>query len=1148
MKILFTLFFLIIFLDARTASTCYTVQLVSTDKSAKNMKQLNSKQYPQECKVMTIGNTLTVRCACIEEFKEAKEKLKLYQNNYSNAALASTYKYRFQDINESGDTLLISQKQRVNDKVQENEKLKSDTPKKLHINNRDTEKTCYTLQLASVPTSKINLDTLTRQEYPQGCKLMEIGQSLTIRCGCYDNQSTAKESLKEIQQKYADAVLARTYKYRFAEKSDGDKKVPVISQTKREVKSSSSLYKNVSDNEELQLILQVYLYKSDLENAYKVARLGYKRSPNSYYWNQQMAQISKWTNRSQESIKYLKKMYKIKYNKALEEELIQYGTSVHQYEDIEHLVVNRARRYPTEKNIDAMILVYKKIGSPEKVISELEKKYYANPENTMFLTKALALSLELGDLDLAKKYVNIIEKKQPYKQIDAKLIAEYYYVQQNIENAYASLLTVDQNETLNTEDKISYHMLESDLGWYLQDNYNAAIASKKLMDLNASRLADYERVAFVFQKSEPIVAMSAIKRAYEEHKLSYLFYSYANEAINHKSYDDLNQLIIKIEKEDTELTKESLFWIIKSKLYAHYNDSELEKSALLKALELEPDNYQIKLTLLWNFMALKDSMALKDLLTDMADDYDLDSSAYFPMASAYFYLSDMNRASQYIDMLIYENNPIIELIDFKFLQAYLYQIKNNQGAFTRTIKEIVKELKKQGEDYPELKKNGKYLSQYLRASIYIDNPKKFKKRLKKSKKYLDKKDYDEISYSWALKNSAVEKSLKIYNRMELPELWVEFSKSINFQEHSRIENILDLYLPVISMGDASQATEKDGQIALSQSFTFEGYQKNDDNQNAYIHHRDLSKIRSDYLDIKPSYFNRDPLLQKYIKVTNKSYIANGYYIDANFEYYRNKTLDKKFLVTVPEETIESGIGFTKVFDRGRVSAHIDYYNSMEQYYGASLSATYRPSTDIVVSAKLVKNDNSLESVQLQLGGKKDQLSMEIIWSILDSTRINLLYEKNLYSSQDEVDLGHGSYSRLSVIRQIRNGYPDMRIGAFFDYGVYHDTNGTKGVIDELQVENYKIIPEDFYNVGLTFSYGMANADDYTRAWRPYLEVYPYYNSQQDSYSVGINVGYGGKVWHQDHLIFGATYSEDVSGIGGKIFELFLDYHFMYAHP
>ncbi|MEA2091212.1 MAG: tetratricopeptide repeat protein, partial [Campylobacterota bacterium] len=871
----------------------------------------------------------------------------------------------------------------------------------------NSKETCYTVQLISKHSSKKNLDLLRNSNYPDSCKLMEIGSSLTLRCGCYEKIAPAKESLLILKKDYSKATIATTYKYRFEDKDDFANKEKVKQSDVKPLKKKR--YRRVSSlaksDEELRLILQVFLYKGDLEYAYKVATIGYEQNKESYYWNQKMAEICKWTNRSARSMKHLRFMYEIEYDKEIEQELIDYGSASYQYEEIEPLVVSRAMHNPTEENIDLMILVFKEIGSPEKVVKVLESEYSKDMSNTMLLTKALELSLEMGDLKLSKKYVNMIEKKKPYSKKDAYLIAKYYYVKRDTSKAYETILQVDDKKTEDERDYIKYYQLKSDLGWYIQDNLNAAGASKYLMEMDEARLVDYERIAFVYQKKEPKIARLAIKKAYTEYKLSYLFYGYANEAINSKDFDGLNELLITIDKGESTLLKEASYWIIKAQVYAYYNQKELEKEALLYALEIEPDNYQTKLTLLWYFIEVHDYENIKIILADMTEDKELDSSLYLPMAAAYFDINDINRASYYTQELIHLNNPVTKLIEFKFLQAYIFQIQNNEPAFKSSMRDILADLKTASKKDPELKKQDLYLSNYLRAAMYIDRADKFAKKLKKAKKYLSEKNYNEIAYSWAVKNSAYEESLKIYHRMYNKELWVRFSNNIIFQDHTRIENLLDLYLKSLSMGDASQAAGQDGQVALAQTVAFEELLNNDYNQNAYVHYLDLSKKRSDNLDIKTAYSNRDPLAQNYIKIKNSIYLQNGWHLKNIINYFSNKTLDKKVLLRVPETTVEAGLGLKKTYDRGHLAGNIEFYDSMESYFGYSVLGSYRFSTDLIGSVTLAKNKNALESVQLQLGGKKDMLSLNLIWNILNSTSVDFLHEQNRYTSQDGIDLG-----------------------------------------------------------------------------------------------------------------------------------------------
>ena len=1027
-----------------------------------------------------------------------------------------------------------------------------------------SEDSCYTIQLISKFNSQKNLNILNENSYPSDCKLMEIGKSITVRCGCYERYVDAENGLTEKVAKYNNATISTTYKYRFDDSivETMTSKPKFKSPPRKKSVHTTSVTK---DEEELRLILQVFLYKSDLESAYNVATLGYSKNPNSYYWNQKMAEVSKWTNRSQRAMKHLRFMYEAKYDAKLEKELIDYGSEYYQYEAIEPLVINRAKKDPSEKNIDLMILVFKKIGSPEKVVDVLDEQYQKDKTNSMLLTKALTLSLEIGDLDLAQKYVKIIESNKPYSKKDASLIARYYYVTHSIAKAYESLdyvinekepsyeyLHKDDNSTthVGVNPHIKYYQLKSDLGWYLQDNLSAAEASKHLMLVDKkARLVDYERVSFVFQKTDPELALEATREAYSEYKLSYLFYSYANGALNSKNYEQLKELLNTIDEDSSPLANEALYWVIKSKVYAHYKEFEQEKLALLKASEIEPNNYQIKLELLWFFMDIHEDKQLKMVLLDMAESEDLDSSSYLPIASAYFYLNDINRASYYMQELIHEESPSTELLEFKFLLAYIYQIQNNEEASKSLMIEITKGFKQDAKKNPELMHDDKFLSNYLRASINITAPDKYEKRLKKAKRYLSKKNYDEIAYSWAIKNSAYEKSLKIYHRIEKKDLWMRFSNALVFQEHSKIENILDMYLSSLAAGDASQAAFKDGQTALAQTITYEGLNKNEKSQNSYIQHLELSKLRSDLLDIKTAHYDRSPLVQEYVKIKNKTYLQNGYYLHSEFAYYLNKTIDETLLLTVPPRQVSASVSLQKFYNRGSVSAGLAYHDSMQSYISYMLGWEHQFSTDIHTKVHIEKNADALESTQLLLGGKKDMLEVDLIWNILNSTTIILLHQFNSYDSQDNVDLGSGQYSRLSVSKQIKNGYPDLQVGAFYDVGVFEETLGSRGVIDELQTVVQPVLPNNFYNIGLNLSYGMANSNLYTRVWRPYVEFFPYYNKEKtESFTYGFNAGIGGKVFHQDHLSIGASYVDSVSGIGGSIFELYLNYKFMYYHP
>jgi len=989
------------------------------------------------------------------------------------------------------------------------------------------QKSCYTIQLLSVPITTQNKTLFDKHSYPQECISMDIANKITLRCGCYEDFQTAQEQLPHYKEKFKDAYIATSYKFRFESQ-------PIIQQTKQtEVK-----------DEELKLMLQSFLYTNDLQNAYKTAYLGYKKNPKSYYWNQKMAEISKWTGRRQEAIKYLKFMYFQTHDPKLEKKIIDYGLEDYQFEEIAPFVRSETKKNPSKENIEKMVYVYTQLGEPQKATEVLHSFYKKNPQKVEYLTQELQIYMDMGELKSAHKIIQEIEQKHLFTKNNVKLISYYYYLQREIEKSYKVLQTVAYK---NEYDQKLYQ-LQSDLGWYLQKYLKAAQTSRVLIDKNDGRLVDYERVIYAYQTKDSKLAMHTALKAYEKFHLSYLFYTFAQSTIKHKDYTILMQTIKKIDTADSRITKEANYWLVKAEVYEHVNKKEAAIQALHRALQLSHNSIQVALTAIDLFLKLDLYDEASLVLQDITKQKELSPALYFIIASMYNTLHDIDRASFYTDKLIYANDAITQTIEFKFLQMELYQAQFREGAAKTKIKEILALLHKEAQENPNIISTDRYLHDYLRAQLYIMPADEFEKALKRAKKHLTKAHYDDIAYAWATKNGAWGKAHKIYLQTKNKAIWLQLSNALAQQEHTQIENLLLLHLASAPKDDAAYAAQNDGQISLKQSLAYDSLDTNNYNQTAYINMLNLTKERSDLLSSKLSYYKRDPLLQKYFEAKNSLYIDNGLYFLTHFDYYLNSTINENILLNPPHNSLSLDIGIKKEFDRGNFILTCGYANSMRSYNFFKAQGEYILNRYFTLSTSISKNIKAPdESTQLLLGGKKDVLSFGVLYNILNSTTLEIRYSRNFYSSQDGTDIGDSHYLSAILSYQIRNGYPDMRVGVFGDYAIYNENNSSKGVIDKLQDGAFNVLPGDFYNIGVNFSYGMQNSRIYTRVWRPYFEVNTFYNSELNVFSYGFSGGFGGKVYTQDHLVLGIDYTSDVSGIGGSIFELFLRYEFLYTH-
>ena len=991
---------------------------------------------------------------------------------------------------------------------------------------------CYTVQLQSMLYSDENLKSLQAKNFPPECSLMRISKALTVRCGCYEGYSVAKKKLPKYKKQYKYAYIATSYKYRFKSKAPSKKEL------------SHPSHKAYSNDEELKLMLQAFLYSNDLEHAYQTAKLGYKKHPNSIYWNQKMAEICKWSGRSRESIKYMKFLYFKKHDPKLAKEIIDFGLGTYQYEQLKELVTQEVKRSPSKENIEMMAYIYSQLGEPEEAAALFEKFYEKDNTHPEYLDKALQLYMQSGNLDAAQKIVHIIEQKSLYSFHNIKLIAYFYYSKRSVEHAFKTLTQITETKEYDKQ----YLQLLSDLGWYLEHFKAASAASLELIGHNDGRLVDYERViAFEKQHNKELAAKMSLK-AYKKFHLSYLFYLFANEMIHEKDLSSLRNAIAEIDKEkESPLQRDAHYWLLKAMLYHKAGEEALTKEALQKAIALKPNSLEIRFSVLSYYQDFEMYDALRQELANLSTDITLPHEFYFAMASFAFAVHDINLANYYMQQLISEKNPLIHSTAFEFLQADIYTAKNNHNAAMQIIEKITKQLKDEKRQNPHLAKENQYRYNLLRAEMQLLTSDDFSKKLEESKPYLSKAYYDDLRYSLALKNNSLEKANEIYHQTAHKAIWLQFSNALNEQNHSQIENLLASYLYTLASDDAAYGAQQDGQIALAQSMSYTSLEHNDDNQNAYISLLDLVKQRTNLSSVKTAYYLRDPLLRKYVTLHNSNYLNKSYYLLSDLNYYRNSDLDKNILRKVPTDTTEFNLGVKKVFGKGELSIMGGYANSMDSYLLYSLAGKYRLTKELTIGGGFYKNIKTDESTQLLLGGKKDKLELNITYQILNSTAFDVLYEHNNYNSQDDVALGSGEYMRVNLSRQIRNGYPDMRLALFSDGAFYDEKEGTHGVIDKLQSPRAQVLPNNFMNFGIDFAYGMQNSDIYTRVWRPYFEVSSYYNTDLAAFSYGFNAGYGGKVYSQDHLVIGTSYTNSVNGIGGSIFELFLNYKFLYTH-
>ncbi len=136
-----------------------------------------------------------------------------------------------------------------------------------------TQDTCFTVQLKSFKLKKNSHYDIADYNYPPSCQLIQIKAIHTIRCGCFERYSDARREQKKLSTHYHDALIIKTYKYRFKKKSPEpnavqtqpetnttkEESVPAIIEIPQTQTQQESIFEHLSYQGDIDWITQAYL-------------------------------------------------------------------------------------------------------------------------------------------------------------------------------------------------------------------------------------------------------------------------------------------------------------------------------------------------------------------------------------------------------------------------------------------------------------------------------------------------------------------------------------------------------------------------------------------------------------------------------------------------------------------------------------------------------------------------------------------------------------------------------------------------------------------------------------------------------------------------------------------------------------------------
>ncbi len=591
---------------------------------------------------------------------------------------------------------------------------------------------CYGIQIGSFGAYSAAKKEKEKYSFKNECRIVSKKNRFSVICECKDEERIRKK-LPSYKRFVPTAFLTKQKKEYFFKKKR---------RKEASKKSESSLKPLKKDKNLNELMYKVFIYNNDLKNAKYIAKNALALNPNDLLWRKRLADILSWSGKQKEAFKHYDYIFeKQKRRSELSNQVFKYGSYDRYFKQLGKIYED-----PKDiKKIEDFIEIAKSLGIAKEALSALYEAYKKTKSGAI-LQKCAQFSYELGDKELSLKYLNILKNKKELGVKSAILLSKILFEKKEFSSSLKALLSV---EKIAKKDDKEYWRLLSDLYSYTKQNRKSAEILRTLCTENSCKKSDYDRlISFYSQKDSDFVSKISLK-AYREFKDISYFLSFCRSNLQLKRFDIVKKMIAKLpQKEKKIYEKEPLYWLMSASLYENQNPKKAIFS-FKKALNLDPDSSEILARYGWFLIKNDDAKNLKEILAKIEKKARSEHDLPILAAAINYKLNRIKKAYFYYKkaLRIEPKNDDLKL-DFS---DFLMSVSKKSQAL-RIKREIYENLQKKAKKNPNLLKNKKFLTTYLRSSIYFISADDYNQLLHDAKSFLDQKSYLELEISWRVYN------------------------------------------------------------------------------------------------------------------------------------------------------------------------------------------------------------------------------------------------------------------------------------------------------------------------------------------------------------------------------------------------------------
>ncbi|MGE8330039.1 MAG: tetratricopeptide repeat protein [Paraburkholderia nemoris] len=967
--------------------------------------------------------------------------------------------------------------------------------------------------------------------------------------------------------------------------------------------SASSSAAAASGTDVQGLLYQSFLESNDLPNAQRVATEQVQKNPGSAVWAKRLAQVAEWNHASPLALQMWLVYAQVTQDPDGWKNVMRLAPMLNDDNAYLAALIQASNAAPGDlKLLDSVVATYERLGRPDDALTFLRGRQHNSPAEAIDSRLGL-LAERSGHDDEALTYYRKLNQLYPDNTQYALRTASLLYRHGDYKGALNALLAARKGAKDND---VLFWRNAAQLARLLQRDDMANDAYKHLLASNQATPEDLSAMTY-FYDAYPIDAARTSELQFRRDQSLLALQGAIHYYTIAEQFDRVAQLLASLapaqlsaaERDPAFLQARAEYYLEVDRPYDALHD--LQAAAMLPGATLE-----LRAALLWTLVDFGSGAQLRDAVAEWRDAPAQAPALWGPLAAALMRLNRPEAALRYLRLqsASMSRDPLWQLTYAEAqemagrgdrawsIRRDVWRQMQQEGADIRAGNAAgqvaLRTRTSQGGDVREqllgrrvtlasIFENGDVSKAFLtdllasdagrndhtevRRTLLGDTPGLPPAQLKPAKAApvapdqarLTSSVARDVALAWAMSQEANPLAKRWLARQYASVLLQPSEQliAIALAENDKpaMERLLDQqgsHLPLYNRIDASIEVDRPG---AAEDLSFQGLEGAPDDSEMHTRLQQTALSWPQSLDATVTSYVEHPL--DYIEQTlaGSVKVADLYMVGVTGVQRFQHSTDSSQLTEVP--AIDRSVEFfarRQTYDTAfQVSA--GRREALDSFYTVAVGAEWGRNSRLSFELKAGRNQTTLESQALQIGGMKDNVIGTVTYHATQHLYATGTVEADRFYSQARHYLGSGVLSRGEIGYRIRTNYPDYTVRLIGAHGDYSASGAADGLISRLipvaagPATAASFVPQTYSQYGLFFGFGNDLIDQYTRAWRPFLDVGMLHDTLQ-GWGPEVSLGLAGTVFGGDHAAVFFSHQR-VSRLGTPVTQIGARYSWFY---